>query len=759
LGLAFGASGFAALIYQTAWQRVLTQVIGSDSVSAVLTVVIFMIWLGVGSEIARRVLPRLEGRVGTFYAAIELVIGLSAIFSIPVLRMGNAWLATTGTDSVYVDFAFNLLLLAIPVVAMGMTTPLVVEVAKTSLERLGHTVGRYYGLNIFGAAIGAFVTGLIAIELLGLTGVTILAAAINIGVGLLILYLFGRGGSVVRSIGDRKFDFPARYIIAAVSFGFCTLALQIVFFRVLSNYFTMSTVVFPLVLGSYLLLMSLGQTVGGRLADRFPTKLPIVIPSLLVAGGLLLLFALRFPIGVAAALGALRFTTFNGQLLDGNVSLIGDPNPGVVLFFSMLFMLGVIAWAALFPVMLRLVTQDIREAGSQFAALYSFYTVGNVAGAFLAGMVLFQMAGTWGAAVAIIAIGAVGATAVLWGKNSESPAIKTIAVVSAAVVIAALPTNIYGSIRLDRYTVEEVLEGTVGVASVVPTDRFYTIVDMNRTASASALAQDPGPTDEYEAWRWNHSELFALDPDFRPTTVLIIGIGHGYLVDALLDLPFIKKITVVDLSQEIVDAVEKYTRTSTSRIFNDPRVDIVVADGRRFIQQAIARGDRYDLIQNKINEPWHAGSGNLFTVEFIRSEKQLLNEGGYLGLRPVLGHVADALEVFDEGVWPGFYHMYFKNGSMPQMAEAVVTPDIEDAWFRALPGKDGKTEREPALQVVRLTPDLSGDYEFHNTDDRPTFEYYSVRKFFGAELIERENLWYWPVEQVEVPVRVQSRMD
>lgn len=38
LGVAFAASGFAALAYQTAWQRVLTQVNGSDSISAVLTI-------------------------------------------------------------------------------------------------------------------------------------------------------------------------------------------------------------------------------------------------------------------------------------------------------------------------------------------------------------------------------------------------------------------------------------------------------------------------------------------------------------------------------------------------------------------------------------------------------------------------------------------------------------------------------------------------------------------------------------------------
>lgn len=635
---------------------------------------------------------------------------------------------------------------------MGMTTPLVVEVAKTSLERLGQTVGRYYGLNILGAAVGALVTGLAAIELLGLTGVTIMAAIMNIVVGILVLLAFGRGGGGrIEANAVTQGRFEKRHILAAIAFGFCTLALQIVFFRVLSNYFTMSTVVFPMVLGSYLILMSAGQSVGGRLADRYPERLPAVILGLF-HGSLLFVFALRFPIGLAVAVGALRFTTFNGQLLDSHRNLIGDPEPLVVLLFSAVFMLGVVAWSALFPVMLRLITQDIGQAGKQFAALYSFYTVGNVAGAFFAGVVLFGVAGTWGASIAILFVGAAGTLAVLVGVRSIGRRYALTGVIATISALFVVPTNLYASFAVDRYSVSEVIEGTVGVASTVPTDSFYTIIDMNRTASASALVRDPSPGDEYESWRWNHTELFALDPDFRPRTVLIIGIGHGYLVDALLDLAFIEKITVVDLSPEIVAAVKSHTATSTKRIFSDPRVEIIVADGRRFIQQALAQGVRYDLIQNKINEPWHAGSGNLFTVEFLQTERQLLSEGGYLGLRPVVGHVADALEVFDEGIWPGYYHMYFKNGALPELDQAVVSADIRDAWFKALPGQSEQTERTPSLNVVRLTPSLPLDGIIHNYDDRPAFEYYSVRRLFGAELQERENLWQVPLEVDEVEV-------
>ena len=44
----FFLSGFTALVYQIAWQRVLTQVIGIDSYSVALIVTLFMAGLGFG---------------------------------------------------------------------------------------------------------------------------------------------------------------------------------------------------------------------------------------------------------------------------------------------------------------------------------------------------------------------------------------------------------------------------------------------------------------------------------------------------------------------------------------------------------------------------------------------------------------------------------------------------------------------------------------------------------------------------------------
>lgn len=762
-------SGFAALTYQVAWERVLSQIIGSDAVSVTLVVTIFMICLGLGSWLSGRLVERQPARAIRFYALIEVVVGLYGVLSIPLLRRVNEQFAG---GSLGRDFALNLLLLAPPIIGMGLTTPLIVHVAKQQLQNVGRTVGALYGCNIAGAAIGSAVTGLVLVEAVGLTGSTRIAAGLNVAAALVAVSALRSAGpgesiepepaavpEVAPALGTPA-RVPRPAAVAAVCFGFGTLAIQVLFFRVLSNYLTLSPIVFPMLLCAYLCLMSIGQWVGGALADRFATRLVAVVAGLFAVGSVLFLGALRFPDSWAAALGAFRFSSFNGQLVARDYpQLIGDPNPFTVFFFSLLLMVSVIAWAGLFPVMFRVITQRIEDAGNRFASMYTLYTVGNVVGAFSCGFLMLPWLGTGTSALVTVLIVAVGVV-VLNGRRAREGSPRRVVLLAAVGIVAALlmPRDYYRSLRLGDYRVTDVFEGRTGVATVVPTSRFYTIIDMNRTASASALHADPGPGDQYEAWRWNHTDVMSVDPAFRPRTILVIGIGHAYLIDAMLDLPFVEKITVVDISSEVVDAVKKYTTTSTKRIFTDPRVDIVIADGRRYVQSAVANGEKFDLIQNKINEPWHAGSSNLFTEEFFAQEQALLSPGGYLSTRPLTGHLTDGLKVFGNAIWGGGYHMYFKNGEFRLPSEAVVTPDLRKAWLAELPGVD------PIAPVLRPTTPITVFTEVPdelrtdpNTDDRPTFEYYFLRKLLDDWVSPRRQLGDVDLARytTQVPVRYQ----
>jgi predicted membrane-bound spermidine synthase len=742
-------SGLAALTYQVVWQRVLTQAIGADAVSAVLIVTIFMIWLGAGAELGRRLTGRSRFATAAFYAALEAVIAVCGVVSVPVLRSFNAWFAADAIGSVWIDFALNSLLLGPVVLAMGATTPLVIHAVRRQLSNLGRTVGLFYGANILGAASGALLAGLVLIEAVGLAGATWIAASCN---AVAAMSALGASRGFVKAAGT-PVSVPRSVVLVslearvAVLFGFGTLSLQMLFFRILGNYLTLVPAVFPIVLFAFLLLMAAGQALGGWLADRHVGRWPDLIACLSIAGGILLVAVMHVPSETAAAVGALRFTSFNGSLVPAQfVHLIGDPPLPVCLLFSLVLMLPVAAWSAIFPILLRIVTPHVSSAGGNFAGIYLLYAIGNVIGAWFTGIYLLPTLGTGGTARVTVLLVLAASLVLVWRDRARRKPASLygglLSLLAAALVCGiALPARYYESFRLGAYRVADVFEGRTGVATVVPTRTFYSIVDMNRTASASAMVRDPGPDDQYEAWRWNHTELMALDPDFRPRRVLVIGLGHAYLIDALLDFDFVEELVVVELSEEVLAAVKKHTRTATRRVFADPRVRIVVADGRRYIQSAVARGEKFDLVQIKINEPWHAGSGNLFTVEFFGLVKQLLASGGYLGVRPLLGHLSDGLRVFDNALYPGFYHLFFKNGAFALPEHGCLTPDIEAQWRWRLPGgRGGSMPRDSKLSVIffeDLPKVLRTDT---NSDDRPTFEYYWLRQRLGSWTSPRASL-------------------
>lgn len=381
ISLAVFISGFASLAFQVIWQRVFTQSIGSDAVSVTVVVASFMIFLGIGSELARKILLRWPNKAAVLYILAELVVGIYGLFSIDLLRLANGLLISHFNTSLWIDVFFNMIFLSVPIIAMGVGLPMIIQITKSSIDNLGKTVGMFYGINIFGAALGAIITGLFLIEILGLRATSQIAALMDVVAGLSVYVLFRSEFSQLKSESSvdssretQIFDHP-RIWISALCFGYCTLAVQMGLFRILTNYFTMSTVVFPVILSAYLLLMAAGQWIGGFLSDRYSKRIPTVIASVYSLGAFLLLLALHLPPGWTAGLGVMRFTSFNGTLIANPQFdyLTGDPGykEVIALFaFSLVFMSVVLCWSSLFPLVLRYFSRNISAVGADFARVY-----------------------------------------------------------------------------------------------------------------------------------------------------------------------------------------------------------------------------------------------------------------------------------------------------------------------------------------------------------------------------------------------------
>ena len=95
---AFFASGFAALLYQVIWQRLLVLFSGADLYSVTIIVASFMGGMGVGHLAGGHVADRVSPRASLLcFAGAELAIALFGFFS----------------RALYYDFLYNLSLIHI----------------------------------------------------------------------------------------------------------------------------------------------------------------------------------------------------------------------------------------------------------------------------------------------------------------------------------------------------------------------------------------------------------------------------------------------------------------------------------------------------------------------------------------------------------------------------------------------------------------------------------------------------------------------
>lgn len=108
--------------------------------------------------------------------------------------------------------------------------------------------------------------------------------------------------------------------------------------------------------------------------------------------------------------------------------------------------------------------------------------------------------------------------------------------------------------------------------------------------------------------------------------VLIIGGGDGGMLEEALKHPSVEKVTMVEIDRSVVDLCTTHLPSISNGAFEDPRTDLVIADGRDFVANC---EERYDLVIIDSTDPIGPGAV-LFTETFYRDCRNCLTEGGIL---------------------------------------------------------------------------------------------------------------------------------
>lgn len=186
----FFISGFAALLYQIVWQRVLFSEIGSNTESVTIIISIFMLGLGIGSILGGWLTKIFPDRLPHLFVAIELFIGSFGLVSVNAIRGLAAELLHVPAP---VTFAGMALLLFLPTTCMGATLPILVTYLNSTMQNVGRSVGLLYAINAFGSAVGAILTVHLLFLITGLKGVTYVAATFNLTVSAVAWLTMTRG--------------------------------------------------------------------------------------------------------------------------------------------------------------------------------------------------------------------------------------------------------------------------------------------------------------------------------------------------------------------------------------------------------------------------------------------------------------------------------------------------------------------------------------------------------------------------------------
>ena len=186
----YGLAGFSSLVYEIAWTRVLSLLIGSSTYAFSMMLAAFILGLAIGSTVCAKFVDRISNPLRAL-AVIEVVVGLSALAMVPVFGslpfviasmitrfMGSFWQLQIA------EFFIIFLMMLIPTLLMGAAFPIANRIIAYRDEKIGRTVGTVYGANTIGTIIGSFVGGFVFIPLLGIQNTIFTAAAINIAVGI-----------------------------------------------------------------------------------------------------------------------------------------------------------------------------------------------------------------------------------------------------------------------------------------------------------------------------------------------------------------------------------------------------------------------------------------------------------------------------------------------------------------------------------------------------------------------------------------------
>lgn len=649
--IAFFLSGFAALIYQVAWQRMLVLPIGADVYSTTVIVGAFMAGLGCGSLAGGYIADLLtRTRCLVMFAVAEAAVALFGVASRYIfydwMYLGLGGLSLGGMAVGIVVFASLLW----PTFWMGMSLPLLARAVTSSIAGAPARIGILYGLNTLGAATGALATTWMLFPAFGLAGSLWIAVALNALAGLaavLLIRIKGHAREAVMVASPRDpleapgapspWGFPVWAMLYGVA-GFQALSLEIIWFRLLGVMVKSSAFTFGTLLTIYLAGLGLGAALGSitlRRARR-PALAFLLLQAFvaLYAGASIL--ALTAWIDTAPALARLWAYFSSYEPFDAAAAAqtlwTGGGDPAARDQFIRLYVLlpalligpPTIAMGASFPLVQRITVRDFAHIGRRVGTVLLANIAGSTLGAILTGWVALTYIGSAGSMKIVTATAALFLGLAALTARERLGRWTTPAAVAMVLLVAIFTSQLPSGPRLWSR-----LHGTGAQRIVVAEDASG--LSVLKADGGRAVVFVNGIGQSWIPYGNIHTALGAL-PAFvhpAPRTAAVIGLGSADTVHALGGRSELSRVTCIEIIGPQLATLREWRRRTEygglAAVLSDPRVEHVAGDGRAYLMHG---GRLFDIIEADALRPTSAYSGNLYSVGYFELVRARLAAGG-----------------------------------------------------------------------------------------------------------------------------------
>ncbi|WP_420402582.1 polyamine aminopropyltransferase [Nisaea sp.] len=191
----------------------------------------------------------------------------------------------------------------------------------------------------------------------------------------------------------------------------------------------------------------------------------------------------------------------------------------------------------------------------------------------------------------------------------------------------------------------------------------------------------------------------------RAKRVLIIGGGDGGMAREALRHTSVEQVTMVEIDRSVVDMCMKHLPSISAGAFDNPRLDLRIADGAKFVEET---DGKWDVIIVDSTDPIGPGEV-LFRESFYKACKRCLTDGGILvtqnGVPFVQG--SEVTNSFDR-LGPHFADVWFYTAAVPTYQGGLMAFGwaTDDGGLRRAPVADIAVRFENAgLDCRYYTPE------------------------------------------------------